>query len=145
MKSDSMEERTNYSVMISFFGGDGAATRATNALWREHVRSMYDLEALASKFSDQGFREYLDGLWSVGVKSRDCIVSGLRRFREEEAEMASDPDGAVRGFRRRLYWTALRQTDPAAVLFPDVKDGDGNDAGLTPDDLVLLSRLFGQK
>lgn len=155
---ESLEELINYNLMTSFFGEGSAATRGANALWRCGVRSMEQLDQLAELRSEQGFHEYLEDIRGLGERSVKGITSGLKRFREEQAhalnfqtaQTASDGTAvayrnAREEFRHHLYWTARHVCGDLVDLFPDVKDDEGKPAGLTSDDIVLLSRLLGRK
>lgn len=136
----SMEEQINYLMMVESFGGGKAGVRGANALKAEGIRSMADLDEISKRFSDLGLYEYLTGLPSVGPTVRGRILAGLKKFQGEGGDGFSGDE-----FRHRLHWTAQRVGAGNVNLFPEVKDEEGNSAGLTARDLTLLSRFFGRK
>lgn len=145
----SVEEQIEYNLMVSFFGGGYSATRGANTLWKKGIWSMAELDKFAKELSPSEFRDYLRDLRGVGQAVLDCILKGLDQFRKgvDEGEFEPEPRSDSRkNFRRRLYWTAQHvRKNALPEIFEQVKDGRGEPAGLTSQDIILLAKLLGKK
>lgn len=84
---------SDHIEMVQFFGGGHAGTRVTNALWREDLKSMAEVDRKATQLGEKEFVLFLWCLRTVGELSVARVLDGLSRYRNQDKKEEDMADG----------------------------------------------------